>query len=233
MSTPRKSDKTTSIRPKESVESLLAKADKILAEVETADIFQSQERREYPTFETAEVQLGDVLGVGGFCVVSQINAFQLSSKEGEPQRQPQEQQQADSGSTNINDDGTSTNDEQALPQQQQQKQPPKFHESMHSMDDPDHENEPDDHHYAVETAKHKMARRCQRSGQARYAIKRLDPALSELDRTRGMIDMALEVKYLTVLWCVLFSPSAPACWVCGSCKCRRNGSWHSHSCFCF
>jgi hypothetical protein len=62
--------------------------------------------------------------------------------------------------------------------------------------DDDHE----DHHYELDTARQKMASRCLRHGDARYAIKILDPSLSDLDRTRGLIDMALEVKYLRVLW---------------------------------
>ena len=37
-------------------------------------------------------------------------------------------------------------------------------------------------------------------GDARYAIKRLHRTLSEYERTRGMIDMAIEAKFLQVLW---------------------------------
>ena len=70
-------------------------------------------------------------------------------------------------------------------------------EGPKTAEDQDHDN---DDHYELDTAKEKMTRRCLRYGQARYAIKKLDPFLSELDRTRGMIDLTLEVTYLTVLW---------------------------------
>lgn len=62
------------------------------------------------------------------------------------------------------------------------------------------EGEVDEGHYQVDTAKRLMSKRCFRRGHARYAIKRLDPNLSEVDRVRGMIDMAIEAKFLKVLW---------------------------------
>lgn len=157
------------MRPPESVAGLLKNAEKILSDVEKAHVFTSLEQREYPTFDPSEVEIGDVLGVGGFGVVSEVSAIKVKVK-------PEEAVSGPSAGV-LPEEGPRHSDSQG--------------------EDADHDN---DDHYELNTAKEKMARRCIRYGQARYAIKKLDPMLSELDRTRGMIDMALEVKYLTVLW---------------------------------
>jgi hypothetical protein len=59
---------------------------------------------------------------------------------------------------------------------------------------------PDDSHYDVKDARFMMSKQVRRKGSARYAIKKLHSDLNDLERARGMIDMALEVKYLSVLW---------------------------------
>lgn len=69
-------------------------------------------------------------------------------------------------------------------------------ESSDSLESQEH----DDPHYEVRRARHLMAHNVKRNGSARYAIKRLHKDLSDLERTRGMIDMALEAEYLSVLW---------------------------------
>ena len=45
-----------------------------------------------------------------------------------------------------------------------------------------------------------MARRCLRKGVSRYALKRLHEELTELERARGIVDLAIEAKYLSVVW---------------------------------
>lgn len=151
------------MRPLDTVKKLLARAENAMEEVEKAHVMTSNNKREYPTFDAAEVKIGATLGVGGFGIVSEVASLNISvNKHETPGVFQQEGAPSDS-----------------------------------NEDDQDHDN---DDHYELDTAKEKMTRRCRRFGKARYAIKRLDPALSELERTRGMIDMALEVKYLSVLW---------------------------------
>jgi hypothetical protein len=58
----------------------------------------------------------------------------------------------------------------------------------------------DDEHYDVYTARKLMARMARRNGDARYAVKRLHRDLTDLERARGMIDLAIEAKYLSVVW---------------------------------
>lgn len=57
-------------------------------------------------------------------------------------------------------------------------------------------------HYAVNMARQIMAKRCLRNGdQARYAMKHLQGLddLMPLERARGRVDLAIEVKYLRAL----------------------------------
>jgi hypothetical protein len=37
-------------------------------------------------------------------------------------------------------------------------------------------------------------------GSARYAIKRLRPDLNKLEYARGALDLAIEIKYMSLLW---------------------------------
>jgi hypothetical protein len=55
-------------------------------------------------------------------------------------------------------------------------------------------------HYDLHTAQSYMSKRCIRKGSCRYAVKRLRKDLSALDRTRGLIDLAIEIKFFRVLW---------------------------------
>ena len=169
------------MRPETDATELLAKAAKILSDVEGSSIMKSSNRREYPAFESPEVVVGEVLGVGGFGIVYEVSAIQIKEVE-TATRKSKEYPENDSDGNDTLDNNASNG---ATPSEQ-------------AVEEQDHEN--DEHHFDVETAKQKLAKRCRRFNKARYAIKRLDPSLSEIDRIRGMIDMALEVKYLTVLW---------------------------------
>jgi hypothetical protein len=55
-------------------------------------------------------------------------------------------------------------------------------------------------HYEVSTARAFMSKYCRRLGSARYAIKRLKPELDQVQRARGSLDLAIEIKYLRVFW---------------------------------
>ena len=58
---------------------LLAKADKILGEIDEAYIIQQRghKLRNMPTFRAEEISLGKTLGMGGFGIVSEIMKFTL------------------------------------------------------------------------------------------------------------------------------------------------------------
>ena len=58
----------------------------------------------------------------------------------------------------------------------------------------------DEEHYSVDTARSTMAKRCIRYGSARYAIKKLKPELGVVDLARGALDLAIEIKYMSVIW---------------------------------
>lgn len=45
-----------------------------------------------------------------------------------------------------------------------------------------------------------MCKYCLRKGSARYAIKRLEGDLSDIDRARGAVDLAIEIKLVSTLW---------------------------------
>lgn len=171
-----------SMRPTTDVAELLANAAKMLSDVEESDIMKSSNRRKYPAFESPEVVMGEVLGVGGFGIVSEVAAIRIKEVATAARKNndyPESEKDGNDTKDSKPNNGAAPLSEQAVEEQ-------------------DHEN--DEHHFDVETAKQKLAKRCRRFNKARYAIKRLDPSLSEKDRTRGMVDMALEVKYLTVLW---------------------------------
>jgi len=61
-------------------------------------------------------------------------------------------------------------------------------------------NDHDDCHYQIDSARQHMVEHVRRNGDARYAVKRLHRDLSDLERARGMIDMAIEAKFLSALW---------------------------------
>ena len=70
----------------------------------------------------------------------------------------------------------------------------------------------DDSHYKINNARRHMAENVLRNGEARFAVKRLHRDLTDLERARGMIDLAIEAKYLSVIW----HPNISTCPVCTS-----------------
>jgi hypothetical protein len=76
-------------------------------------------------------------------------------------------------------------------------------------------------HYDIRKARHWMEKQCQRKGVSRYALKRLHNNLSDLERARGMVDLAVEAKFLSVVW----HPNISKLWKYrGLENCVRNGS---------
>jgi len=150
-----------SMRPVRNVASLLAAANTILSDVDQSDFLEGNARREYPTITRDEIRIGDVLGIGGFSIVSEVAAI-------------------------IPRDNTLKDNDV---HEATAKQPWHKTEEEQALED---DIEPEHQHFEFDTAKKQLASRCLRSNKARYAIKRLDPMLSDIDRARGMIDMALE-----------------------------------------
>ena len=69
-----------------------------------------------------------------------------------------------------------------------------------SEDTTETDNTAHEHHYDVRTAKQFMAKHVLRFGQARYAIKKLLPTLSQTELQRGKFDLAIEATLLSTLW---------------------------------
>ena len=154
-----------------------------------------------PTFGKHELTVGKTLGMGGFGIVSEINKFNLdpdpppdSSSSSSPQQQ--QQQPVPSPASNHS---SSENPQQ--PQLHHSKNPGPLADEDDEDDDTQQEHQPDHlFHFDVKGARQFMAQRCMRRGSARYAIKRLHGCLSAVERARGMIDLAVEAKYLSVVW---------------------------------
>lgn len=154
------------------VQVLMSRAEAILKKTEESHVFTTTERRHFPTFTKSELEIGHILGTGGFCLVREVTKFALihdSSHENHDEKK----------SAN----GIVADDNDKLPDR------PK-----------DEEHRGDDDHYEVETAREKMVQRCFCDGNARYAVKRLRRDLSPAELARGKIDLAIEAKFLSVLW---------------------------------
>lgn len=151
---------------------LLSRADKILQSVDESYIIKErgQHPRPMPRFNHSEIELGRTLGVGGFGIVSEITAFELEHED-------EKEEKAEEEEHNNNGDG---GDKIIV------EMPNELYE--------------DDDHYDIEKARGLMKKRCLRKGVTRYAIKRLHDHMTELEKARGMIDLAVEAKYLSVVW---------------------------------
>jgi hypothetical protein len=190
--------------PEEKARRMLAKADTILASVDESFIITSEQSghivRLMPAFRPEEITLGPVLGRGGFGVVHEIAKFTLDQDDDDVE---------DDGNNKNNGEqqayGTSAGEttEQCSSRgtMMRQRPPPPPTIDDHSTTELSEDHHHDVHvHYDIREARHYMTRRCQRQGTARYALKLLHDDLSPVERARGMIDLAVEAKYLSVVW---------------------------------
>lgn len=198
---------------------LLSRADRILQEVDEAYIIKHRghHQRAMPAFRPEELSLGKTLGTGGFGIVSEISKFTLDPDQPPPEESPvihgTEEKMDHSNTDNLEydkeeEEGDLHVAESDNPQQpnhnhihqslsSEEKIPGSFVEIVNRQD----EILMSDHvHYDVTKARHFMAERCLRSGKARYAIKRLHGHLTPVEKVRGMIDLAIEAKYLSMVW---------------------------------
>lgn len=205
---------------------LLKRADRILNEVDEAYIIKQRGHRQraMPVFRPEELSLGKTLGTGGFGIVSEIAKFTL-----DPDLPPEELPvtTGDGPSAIILDNDKEGGDSNASildnPQQPNHNIYRTF--SLHDkipgsfvevVDRTEESNMNDHVHYDVKKARHFMAKRCMRNGKARFAIKRLHGDLSPVEKVRGMIDLAIEAKYLSTVW----HPNISKCCVCWGAGCH-------------
>ncbi|CAB9498375.1 Inhibitor of nuclear factor kappa-B kinase subunit beta [Seminavis robusta] len=154
---------------------LLNRADKILAAVDDSYIIKERGHRPrpMPMFRHTEIELGRTLGAGGFGVVNEVTAFDL-------EKEPEISTEGEKEEESKKEDGDS--------------------KKVAISNTPGGDLYEDDAHYEVSVARELMANRCLRRGVTRYALKRLHDNLSEVEKARGMIDLAVEAKYLSVVW---------------------------------
>lgn len=163
---------------------MLARADHYLAQVDEAYILKERGHtlRPMPTFRPEEISIGAELGRGGFGVVREIRRFTLDPDEPAAENNPQESSNGDAPKTNETNNDAAATDENA---------PADVTVTLENVD-----NE----HYAIGKARQVMSARAQRNGKPRYALKMLHSNLAQVERARGMIDLALEAKYLSIVW---------------------------------
>lgn len=177
---------------------MLARADRILAQVDEAFIIKQRHHRirAMPVFRPEEISLGPVLGTGGFGIVTEIKAFYLDPVEC-LEAENARSQDSDSGSeVAVNHQDTITTAILTAPKEETKEEREKRHKRRKRQvwDNDNHV------HYDIFKAREYMKSRATKSGVARYALKRLHGGLTELERARGMIDLAVEAKYLAVVW---------------------------------
>lgn len=159
-------------KEKKPIRILLKEAEELLRQVDDSFLAQ-KEIRDYPTFQAVEVRVGKLLGVGGFCSVFEVEEFDI------------EEMAPSAAVSSPPKTGISFADDA---------KPAQPHANEH-----DAARAEDESHYDVASARQHMKTIVKRNGDARYAIKRLHHELSDIEQARGMVDLALECKYLCSL----------------------------------
>lgn len=162
--------------PEERAQAILDRAGSVLAKVDRAHIFSVNECRQFPTFESTEIDLGPPLGKGGFSNVSEIFEFHLTGAAPESDKNEQAISERDSSAQKY------------------------LNRNKKITGDDDHDKKMHNIHYDVKSARDFMSEHASRFGSARYAIKQLRDDLDAVDRARGALDLAIEIKYLSAIW---------------------------------
>jgi hypothetical protein len=211
----------------EATRKLLAEASNLLKEVDDSEILRNARERLYPTFDRSEIKFGPLLGVGGFGIVFEIKDINLKiPTEVKVEPHPTTTSSADAATatattTNAISEskgGSSVKGGSGLTahvRQDSEESPSIAITTIAFNNDLNHvavklpsgSATQDDAHYDVRIARKHMAQMVRRNGDARYAVKRLHRDLTDLERARGMIDLAIEAKYLSVIW----HPNIGAC----------------------
>jgi len=210
-------DATESKRQKEikATRKLLSQATDLLTEVDESFIFTNKKRRNYPVFDRSEIKFGPLLGVGGFGIVFEVKDFNLKiPTEVEIHNTasasiPAASSSCSSSAAAAADGHTNHDKGSGLQVGVATTTTIAFKDAVDTMDNhhsaaavklPASFVVQDDEHYDVRIARKHMSKLVRRNGDARYAVKRLHRDLTDLERARGMIDMAIEAKYLSVIW---------------------------------
>jgi hypothetical protein len=170
----------------EQAKEVWAKTNDVLAKVDNAHVFSvlKQPCREFPTFAGDEVEGGPHLGRGGFSDVYEVT--RIAPSGGGVKDLNKEAEDGGGGEvpeSPLPNDGVSSK------------------EGLTAVDCEGGGADQTLHvHYDVKEARQIMAKRCIRLGAARYAIKCLRPDLDKLGHARGALDLAIEIKFLSVLW---------------------------------
>mmetsp|Transcript_16849 Transcript_16849/g.21977 ORF Transcript_16849/g.21977 Transcript_16849/m.21977 type:complete len:477 (-) Transcript_16849:100-1530(-) len=196
---------------------MLSKADKILESIEESFIVKQRGHtlRPMPTFRPEELSLGPVLGTGGFGIVNEIKKFTLDEEaERQADADAAAKENGDGKATaeeeaplmeikveNGNGNGVNGDDtkmvknltDSALAQEKETRE--KADSGLSGFGEDNH-----DDHYDIGKARRVMSARVLRDDKGRYALKRLHDDLTVLEKARGMVDLAVEAKYLSIVW---------------------------------
>jgi hypothetical protein len=204
----------------EATSKLLAQASDLLKEVDESEILRNARKRLYPTFKRSEIKFGPLLGVGGFGIVFEVKDINLNIpaevevEVSETKPHPTATSSTDAPTATSTSESNRGNPDNgcsgltALMLQNCEEAPSSAITTIAFNDDLNHVaielpnvfTTQDDAHYDVRIARKQMLQMVRRNGDARYAVKRLHRDLTDLERARGMIDLAIEAKYLSVMW---------------------------------
>jgi hypothetical protein len=203
---------------------LLAEAPHLLKEVDESEILRNARKRLYPTFDRSEIKFGPLLGVGGFGIVFEVKDINLKIPTEVDVSETKSPLTSSTDAATANTTATASSGENSLKEglgltsqmlQNSEEAQSTAITTIALTDDlnqvaiklPSGVTAQDDAHYDVRIARKHMAHMVRRNGDARYAVKRLHRDLTDLERARGMIDLAIEAKYLSVMW----HPNIGAC----------------------
>lgn len=168
---------------RKAVRELMSTVDAALSAVDASDFCKEHsQKRDYPLFDASEIATGPLLGYGTYGVVWEVEDFLLQDKQNE------ETAKTDQEAADLDDIVHAEALAAAIG------------ETKNITNGADRDVE-EHGHYHVGTARAFMKANVLRNGtDARYAIKVLREDLSDLRRTRGMIDMVVETKLLSRIW---------------------------------
>jgi hypothetical protein len=179
-------------------------ADETLRALDQSYLFTHEEAREFPQFRIHELTLGSLLGKGGFSGVSEIVEIQLDVSTAVDPSNGATTATSPSTTPDLpppphdDDDDDDENDPSLVPTNRTTPLQPQEGQLQKQQQQQNENNHND--HLDVAIARQFMSKYCLRRGSARYAIKRLKDDLSNIDRARGAVDLAIEIKFLSTLW---------------------------------
>ena len=155
-------------------------------QTKSSSYFENYESRPMARFDRSELNIGSVLGTGGFCKVYEIESIQLTQVGEDKMNETSTNSLEDNQDEKDKADKASEDDDISI------------YDDLSSQDT---FNEVD--------ARLFMSKHCMRTGLsgldfARYAIKKLKPGLADDVMKKGIEDLAVEAKYLAVVEVMCF-----------------------------